>query len=829
MHEPPPTPATRRSAQRDIDATIERAFTIIGYAGALTIGLLVATQFQGFLPGWRLPMALLPLAAGALVVSGLRLGRRARLDLGYGLVLLTGFVTVTVFPLANGTGIRSTMPAFYTLIIIAAGVFVSLRAALFWGAASIASVVALFALETPELRLGEYADYRLPSSLTLALDVVLLAFATGMAAVFARGLVSTLHTAKEQEHRFRKLLAIASDVYWEQDRALRLTLIAPSVADAPPVDPASYAGKHPWELDDFVLTPQEWQQHRADLDARKPFLDLLVRRPFVDGQLHYFKVSGEPVLDDKGSFLGYWGIARRADAEIAAQRRLEASVQLYQELFSRAASAFVLHRNGLILQANAAAARLFGFESEAAMVGLSMLELDHPSSREVAAQRIEMLAHGPVGGSLPVIETLMQRRDGAELYVQASAVRVSESGNPANLSVYVDLTERRHTERALGEAKEQAEAANRAKSRFLANMSHEIRTPLNGVLGLAQLALGHELDRPRLHGLLAQLVGSAEHLARIVSAVLDLSKIEAGEMRLEAVAFDLHALLDTVTCPFAELARSKELDFRLEAAADLPRHVRGDPTRLKQVLGNYLANALKFTQRGGITVRARADVDSVTRFEVHDTGIGIDEATLGRLFVPFSQADDSMTRRFGGTGLGLAICRELAELQGGRVGVESTPGRGSCFWVEMPLPPCAPPEDPKVLDAVSLAGLRVLLAEDNDVNMLIARALLDQWGIAVTGVRDGAAAIEAFDAADGAFDIVLMDLHMPVMGGLEATAALRLRAKAQGLPIIGLSAAVFSDDLSAARAAGMDDYLGKPYSAGQLREVLARWVLQRRS
>ena len=261
----------------------------------------------------------------------------------------------------------------------------------------------------------------------------------------------------------------------------------------------------------------------------------------------------------------------------------------------------------------------------------------------------------------------------------------------------------------------------------------------------------------------------------------------------------------------------------------MPRFVRGDPTRLKQILSNYLGNAIKFTARGSIELFVGASTAARLRFEVRDTGSGIDEATVSRLFVPFMQADDSTSRRFGGTGLGLAICRELARLLGGEVGVQSQPGRGSEFWVELPLPAqqAVPADSHPTLP--SLRGVRLLLVEDNAVNMMIADAMLADWGAVVTCVTDGQAAIAAFEHAGGAFDAVLMDVHMPVLGGLEATAALRKLRTAEQLPIIGLTAAVLTDELHAATAAGMNDCLSKPYSAAQLRDIVARWTVAPRA
>ena len=430
-----------------------------------------------------------------------------------------------------------------------------------WGALSLLALLALFGAEQSGLIDSAAASSRLSVHHALALNAMLVVFSTGMAAVLAHSLVFALHSTKDQEHRFRKLLAIAADSYWEQDDHFRFTVMAPASLDAPAYDPASFLGKRRWELPDVELTPQQWAAHRADLEAHRPFHNLLLSRP--DALPRYARVSGEPVFDERGSFRGYWGISRRVDDEVQAQRRLEASEQLYRELFTRAPSAIILHRSGRVLQANAAAARLFGFAAPDAMLGSALLELNHPSSRAQSTARLAQMDGAEIGAVMPTVELHMRHRDGSDLYVEILVVRVAAADGPANLSIHFDLTGRRAAERALATAKEHADRANQAKSRFLANMSHEIRTPLNGVLGLAQLAQRSGLDDERLQKYLTQLVASAQDLSHIVSAVLDLSKIEAGELHTEDITFDLQSVLDSLGVAFGELARQKSLGWRL--------------------------------------------------------------------------------------------------------------------------------------------------------------------------------------------------------------------------------------------------------------------------
>ncbi len=423
----------------------------------------------------------------------------------------------------------------------------------------------------------------------------------------------------------------------------------------------------------------------------------------------------------------------------------------------------------------------------------------------------------------------MSRRDGSRFWCRllAKAVDPAHPMRGGTIWIVEDITERKRFEEALAKARDDAEAANRAKSAFLANTSHEIRTPLNGVVGLARLARRPGLDEARRTQYLDQIADSAETLAAVISDVLDLSKIEAGKLEIERVAFDLHALLESLHQVYGTLADARGLAFALEVDRAVPAWVWGDPVRVRQVLGNYLNNALKFTARGSITLQALAGPGTTLRFEVRDTGAGIEPPVQAQLFRPFTQADQSTTRRFGGSGLGLSICLELATLMQGRVGVESAPGRGSRFWAELPLPPAPAQDDSSgfgALDDAALAGTRVLMVEDNAVNMTIAVAMLEQWGVEVEQASDGAQALEAVAGAARAgrpFDLVLMDVQMPVLSGYEATRTLRQRPEGRDLPIIALTAAALTSEREEALASGMSAFLTKPIDAQHLHDAIA--------
>ena len=424
------------------------------------------------------------------------------------------------------------------------------------------------------------------------------------------------------------------------------------------------------------------------------------------------------------------------------------------------------------------------------------------------------------------IECEAARPDGTRLLVRLRARPVDAERPHEQGAIWVaeDITERRRAETELAEAKQQAEAASQAKSAFLATMSHEIRTPLNGVLGLARLMQDDSLPPQRRHEYLGHLVAAAELLSGIVSDVLDLSKIEAGHLQIESIGFDLHAVVHSTFSTFATLGRERGLHMRCQVDADVPHRVRGDPVRVRQILANYLGNALKFTQRGEVGLRVRRGAQGQVRLEVRDTGPGVDDAVREQLFRPFAQADSSTTRRYGGTGLGLSICLELAARMGGEVGVHDNAGGGSCFWAELSLPAetrggTAATASPAP-DTLPLAGLRVLVAEDNPVNMLIVGALLRRLGADVHEAEDGEQAVHAVLQGDVDPHVVLMDLHMPVLDGLQATRRLRADPRAAQLPIHALSAAVLDQERLDANEAGMNGFIAKPVIEAELLRVL---------
>jgi signal transduction histidine kinase/DNA-binding NarL/FixJ family response regulator len=415
-------------------------------------------------------------------------------------------------------------------------------------------------------------------------------------------------------------------------------------------------------------------------------------------------------------------------------------------------------------------------------------------------------------------------------------------GRPLRLmGTVADISERKRVEAEVERARELAEQASRAKSDFLANMSHEVRTPLNALMGLTRLLMDSPLNDEQKNWL--ELMDSSAHaLLAMLNDVLDLSRIEAGKMSIESVAFDLHEVLREVGALYAQQAQAKPLSFDLELAPGLPQQMQGDPGRLRQVLGNLLSNALKFTPRGG-SVRVSAQALATTggqqrllRLRVQDSGVGISPKQQTTIFDAFTQADASTARRFGGSGLGLAICSRLVKLMGGGIELQSELGLGSTFTVTVPMGDVAsansaPLSAPLELSEVSqagdrFAGLTVLVAEDHPVNELLMNQLLQRLQCQVRNARDGTQAVEQWSG--GGVDLVLMDVQMPGVNGLQATRRIReleIERRLPHTPIVAVTANAMNGDREACLVAGMDGYVPKPVSPQALMRAMDEALL----
>lgn len=1077
-------------AEPAVRAALARGFlwaTAVGCAGA--VPLVVAT------------LGLAPLSPGSVasfaVLALLALAATRLPDRGLHIALTAVHLALVLAVLSLGISLDWGLA---TPGLAAIGLLVCLLcAASGWQAG--AFLAAVSALLFTAVALGGVTGSGNPPLATpvlLQLAVLLVATGAGLlgGVIVSRLLNLARGTADDREQRFRGLLALAVDGYWEIDQHYRLTAAADQTGSRSPLTRTHGLGTVPWQLAHWHSDADALDLLLAHLDERQPFRDMDFRWTDRHGDARHYRASGEPRFDGGGIFVGYWGVVRDISAELRAQAALAATETRYRDLFSRIPTPLVVHRSGNVIDANAAALVLFGQPDLDSMAGTDLLNCyESGDSRERARHRMELLHGQPLGTALPVTDFKLRLPPDRRVAVRATSVRVDAEGGPATLAIFVDdterlateeavrrseamlshlvatspdlitltdvtsgcfamvnrsfehitgwtaaeaigrtalelgiwrdlaarnefieqlrrdgtvtdlpvtifsktgvafsmvvsaarfalehrdymvinardvtekererlereaillnasvgiavtrnerlvlvnrhfeqifgwaqgellgrettvlwrptpeldairvglyaalargeavaldsigqrpdgsiftasirgraidpakpvesgtiwivedVTERRQFEQTLARARDEAESASRVKSAFLANTSHELRTPLNALIGLSRLARDEHLAADQRVRYLDQIEQSAQTLAAIISDILDLSRIEAGKLPIEVAPFELAAELQALLRSGAVLAEGRPLALHVQIDASVQGPVSGDALRVRQIVNNYLANAIKFTPQGSIWVRARrpgGPTHPVVRIEVQDTGPGIAAPTLARLFKPFTQADVSTTRRFGGTGLGLSICHELALLMGGCVGAESREGQGSVFWAELPLPPLFPPISPfsslpqaalapapvLPVSGRTLTGLRVLIAEDNAVNMMIAAALLERWGVQVTQALDGREAVAAVQRAVAGgqpFDAVLMDVQMPVMSGHEATRALReLEASgalqepaARSLPIIALTAAALVTERQEALRAGMDDFLTKPIDADRLQAALRRW------
>ncbi|MBX7527796.1 ATP-binding protein [Qipengyuania vesicularis] len=490
--------------------------------------------------------------------------------------------------------------------------------------------------------------------------------------------------------------------------------------------------------------------------------------------------------------------------------------------------------DGRCTYASPSVARVLG-EAPSTFVGSTTAERSHPESRDAIAGVLHRLATGKSDTERFTYRRLLDDDEGKAVYLEADCAiaRNGETGKREGIIVSArDVTVRVELERQLKRATRHAENAARAKAQFLANMSHEIRTPMNGVLGFADLLRQMELDQTASR-YADMIVRSGRSMMMLLNDILDISKIESGQLVLSLEDFDLREMAeDCVSLHFAS-AESKGVRLSLRCDPDLPRRAVSDPLRLRQIILNLIANAVKFTEQGQVEVAVGRENDCLT-IAVEDSGIGIDPSRLERIFDPFIQEESSTTRRFGGTGLGLSISRQLADLLGGSLTVDSMPGVGSRFTLRVPLEVAdthpARKQEARGKDPIPelRSRARVLLAEDHDVNRMLVVAMLEQLGQTVTVAKDGLEAVSAVIDAHGsenAFDLVLMDVQMPGCDGYSATRMIRRSGIGEKeLPIVALTANAYPEDIDAAHEAGMQAHLAKPLVFSELAEALARWL-----
>ena len=552
-----------------------------------------------------------------------------------------------------------------------------------------------------------------------------------------------------------------------------------------------------------------------------------------DGAVVWLQTAGFSVRDAYGTVVDIYGVSQDITASKRAQLALDEQLAFQKVLFNVIPyPVFVKGADGRFSAFNQAYDHYFGIDS-GPLLGKEVMDLDYLPEADRLIYQEEDRRLTLEGGSVRR-EAIFKRPDGSDHHTLywCSGFQLGDGTPGGVVGTFVDISEQKEAARLIQQAKESADAASQAKGNFLANMSHEIRTPMNAIIGMSHLASKTQLDQTQ-RSYIEKIQQSGQHLLGVLNDILDFSKIEAGKLSVENTALHLDDVLSSVADLMAEKASEKGLEFRFKVEPGVPRQLVGDPLRLGQVLINYVNNAVKFTHRGkieiGVHVHEIGRDHAVLRFEVCDTGIGITPEQQASLFQSFQQADASTTRKYGGSGLGLAISRNLAELMGGTAGVHSVRGEGSTFWftARLGLPDTTAdalslPGLQGAPDASVLAGLRVLLVEDNELNQEVARLLLENLGVLVDIADNGAVALDRVQ--QHAYDLVLMDLQMPVMDGLSASLAIRQIKALDDLPIIAMTANVLDADRQRCLDVGMVDFVAKPFDPAVLLQALLRWA-----
>jgi PAS domain S-box-containing protein len=597
--------------------------------------------------------------------------------------------------------------------------------------------------------------------------------------------------------------------------------------------PDEMVGKHD---DDFGVPKEIADGFRSNvlgiMDSGRAEVVFESSRDAKTGELRHFKSVKRPFRDPQGNNQ-ILVIAHDITDVVRAQEKVaQSEFTLQQVMEATQEGIWDWHVPSGHLAHNARWFRILGFEEgEVADHVEAFGRQLHPDDRALVWERVGRLLDGR--DALYSSEHRMVKKDGSVIWVldRGRVVERDAQGQPIRVvGAYSDISERKHGEVALEQAARLAQSGTRAKSEFLATMSHELRTPMNGILGMAQLLTSPGVTEQRRVEYAHIILRSGEALLGLLNEILDLSRIEAGKFELAQSVFEPSVLVEEVVGMFHEAARLKGLGLRIEREGMPAVAFLGDPMRLRQMLVNYMDNAIKFSRQGGITVSV-CESPGGLEFAVADTGIGFPPDQQHRLFKPFSQVDSTLTREHGGSGLGLSIVARMAELMGGQFGASSQPGAGSRFWFRVPSPralAAATPAGTVVGSAAGPADLkgRVLVAEDNAVNSEVLRLLLARIGLQAEFVENGHAALELIRSGRR-YDLVLMDVQMPVMDGLDATRAIRRWERDSAMPrvpVLAVTAGVFEQDRRTCLDAGMDDLLAKPLDLDQLALKLKHWM-----
>ncbi|MFM9969797.1 MAG: PAS domain S-box protein [Burkholderiales bacterium] len=655
------------------------------------------------------------------------------------------------------------------------------------------------------------------------------------ATVFA-GIIVDFHAQRLRQldesrvlHEYRAVLDALPERVWSKDLKGRFTTVNRAYLEFSDVTRDAIIGKTVGEIHPLAALPKSQEEDAQILATGCATQSENIM--YARGQKFIFEVLKSPLRDEAGNIIGTTGLTHDITERHLLQESLAATNRELESLLATCPTGICIVRRRVIERCNPAAAAMLGYAPDE-LIGKStrMLYADEAVWRGIG----ESLYPQNAGTYISTREMEFVRKDGSRAWILMTSNILDTTGE-YGIGSWVDISEQKKLAQALLDAKNAADAANRAKSNFLATMSHEIRTPMNGVLGMLELLDATRLDDAQKETL--KVVNDSAHaLLGLIDGVLDFSKIESGQMEINAVPFDLRQMAEQCQMLYREIATKRGLEFQTDIDPNLAPQLIGDSLRIRQIINNLFSNAIKFTSRGKVFLTIK--VEAVTgksqrlRIEIIDTGIGIDAQAQKKLFQPFVQAEAGTTRRFGGTGLGLSICKHLAEAMGATLRLRSEPGAGTTVTLDIalqvanPVAPAVAPSAAHMNMPRPPAGIRVLVAEDHPVNLNLIARQLKQLGYESDLAEDGRVALELW--RKGNYALLLSDCHMPEMDGYELARAIRAAEAASGarapIPIIACTASALAEEGEQCLAAGMNDVMVKPVSVATLRRHLERWL-----
>lgn len=577
---------------------------------------------------------------------------------------------------------------------------------------------------------------------------------------------------------------------------------------------------HPSDIHDCQI------KLRNLLEGTKKQCSTEVRFVLRNGSYKWCELVGSVLFDNAGHQQGITGSIKNISARKVLEKEKKKSEEKFQLIFEKSSVAYLLTKEDRFIECNHACLELFGVEQKHDFIGKFVKDFSpeyQPDGVLSAEKSHQLIKIGKEKGFVR-FDWMHLKKDGREFPVEVTLNTVPLEDNILFV-VLNDLSERKKVESELVLAKEKAEEATRAKAQFLSTMSHEIRTPMNAVIGITHL-LSEDNPREDQINNLNILKLASDNLMALINDILDFSKIEAGRIELESIDFNFRNLIKNVLVGFELKSQEKGLLFRVDIDPKIPVHLKGDPTRISQILSNLCGNAIKFTDKGSVTISIKylekKDQKLRMMFEISDTGIGIPDDKVNCIFDSFSQADSNTTRLYGGTGLGLTISKKLVEVMNGDIGVKSKLDVGTTFYFDLELQfstqvdPCLNYVSDQYYKINKVEGLHILLADDNPMNIMVVKQFLNKWGISYEIAENGLVALEK--ATQGNFDMILMDLQMPEMDGYDAARSIRslVGDKFKNLPIIAVTASAFNEVQKKITEAGMNDFVLKPINPEEL-------------